>query len=831
MTPRLPVLLAAALALVAGPARGGDPPPEPSKPADAAAEQKKKRLELDARREKLPAPARPAMKLLDAFRDKDFRVWSTSRGRVVAEGAKAVPALLVSLEELDWETRAFAASCLAEIKDPTAAGALNDAYAKETFVEARRQFVLAMAAIKSPASKETLLAASADPESGVRLAGTRGLAAYEDPSLKDVLVKLAADPNLDVRYEAKGGLAAIHDAPTVKALLEEARAMVRERDVASKPSGVIEDNGDRYAQYLLGLALARADEDKDVYALASAVLARDKPWEHKSFLRIGVADGLGRRSAVKGKVDPRLAAGLASGDADVREACSYAVGWVGSPDLLPRLKEALNDAQSHVRYNAVRALGRIGGEEAAKLVERALKDKSGEVRVGAVRALSTMELPGATKALVSFLKDEKYVLRVLAARGLSHRTTEEGVLPALVKAAKDADYGVREQVLASLAHHPDAALVVPIIVGALDDGDFGVQTSACLGLAAVADAARAADDSAGRKVAALYLSAKEAKLRRGAQEALDAVRFPSSVSPLIDALGSDDLDVRKRANLGLELVCETTQGYDPDAPKTQRDEAAKKWRTWWAAQNGKLPPRGSRIRAAVTGSLVETARDLKWKGLDIALLFDSTGSMGGLITAAKERIDEISDELHDLLPSLRVSVYTYRDEGSDYVFYGTPLTYDTWKLPAFLQDASAGQGRDLPEAVYETVKNCGDKLEWRPDAHKVVVYAGDAPHHPETHDAFMAYIGKFFTPRNQAVLHALYVGAGRRSLDVKARTKREDYSKVTDSFYAMYKATAEAGRGRAVLMDDDSALIKEMLVLTFGEMFRPDVENLLDFER
>jgi hypothetical protein len=177
-----------------------------------------------------------------------------------------------------------------------------------------------------------------------------------------------------------------------------------------------------------------------------------------------------------------------------------------------------------------------------------------------------------------------------------------------------------------------------------------------------------------------------------------------------------------------------------------------------------------------------------------------------------------------------VSVYTYRDLGDDYVFYGNPLTYDTWKLPAFLQDADAGQGGDIPEAVFETVSNVCDKLAWRPDAHKVVVYAGDAPHHPDVEQVFLRDIKDWFTKDNRAVLHALFTDTNRRSLDVKARTKRTDMSNVRIPFFEKYKLTAEAGRGRAVLLDDESALIKEMLVLTFGEAWRVDIENLLDFE-
>lgn len=827
----LPLAVAASL-LAPVRADDGPPPPAQAPPAeDPAVAQKKKKIELDARREKLPEASRKAMALLDRFRDRDFRVWSTSREEVVIEGKAAVPAILIALEELDWETRAFAASCLADIRDPEGAGALADAYAKETFVEAKRQYLIAMASIGSPSSKPTLIAASREEDSGLRLAATRGLAAYEDPQIKDELSRLCLDGNLDVKYEARGGLAALHDAPTVKSLVAEARALVKDRDLERVVSPEISDNGDRYAQYLLGLALARADEEKDVYALLIDVLTSEKPWRKKSFLRMGVAEGLGRRSAARGHVDPRLASGITHKDDEVRVACTYAAGWVGSPDLVPKLREALSDAQMDVRFNATTALGRIGDEESVKCLARALKDKADEVRVGAVRALMTIRRGDSTKALLDAVRDDKYVLRVLATRGLAHRTTEEGVLDALQKAAKDPDYGVREQALAALAHHPDGAPVLGYLVRGLDDSDFGVRTNACLGLAALGDKALEAGDAVAQKVVALHLGAREPKLIHGAGEALDAVRFPGSVLPLIEGLLSDLDEVRTRANLTLMRITETGQGYDPAAPKQQRDAVAKKWQEWWATQDGKLPRRGARLRAAVTGALAETAKDLKWKGLDIALLFDSTGSMSGLINAAKERIDEIADELHDLLPSLRVSVYTYRDTGDDYLFYGTPLTYDTWKLRAFLQDAKAGQGGDIPEAVFETVTNAADHLNWRPDAHKVVVYAGDAPHHPESHGIFLDAIKRFFTVKNQAVLHAIFTDTNRRSMDIKSRKKREDFSKVTSPFFNLYKQTAEAGRGRGILLDDESSLIKELLVLTFGEMFRPDVENLLDFER
>ena len=80
------------------------------------------------------------------------------------------------------------------------------------------------------------------------------------------------------------------------------------------------------------------------------------------------------------------------------------------------------------------------------------------------------------------------------------------------------------------------------------------------------------------------------------------------------------------------------------------------------------------------------------------------------------------------------------------------------------------------------------------------------------------------------MLHAIFTDTKRVSIDIKARKKRDDLSSWHHPFFDRYRETADAGRGRAVLLSDESALIKELLVLTFGEAWRADIENLLDFE-
>ena len=120
----------------------------------------------------------------------------------------------------------------------------------------------------------------------------------------------------------------------------------------------------------------------------------------------------------------------------------------------------------------------------------------------------------------------------------------------------------------------------------------------------------------------------------------------------------------------------------------------------------------------------------------------------------------------------------------------TPLTYDTWKLPAFLQDAKAGQGGDIPEAVFEAVSNAAERLNWRENAHKVVVYAGDAAHHVEDEPIFLSrmvrvvYQARRFVVENclglgerHAMLTAVHQRLGR--IPLEAQSHHEDIISTT----------------------------------------------------
>jgi len=827
--PAAPVPETAPVPPPAAPRAGEPPAPAPGDPGES--EIRRKRQELDQRKADLPKEAAPALLVLEEFHQADFRMWANARRRVVAFGQAAVPALVLMLEETDWEVRAFSAACLQDVGDAGALGVLETALAKEQFVEARRRMVGALASFRLPAAERALLAAASDPDPGISLWAIRGLGALGRVELIPALEAFASSKNLDIRFEVLGSLAALGAPSALQQLDQLAKSLVSSRDAQRVDSMELFDHGDRYQQYLLGLAMARSSDEK-VNDLLKQVLELKKPWERKLFLRLGAAEGLGRRAAAGGSLHPALVRGLGHDDASVRVACAYGLGFVRDPDLVKPLARALSDSQLDVSVNVVRALGQIGTADAVKALRKAVRDRTAEIRVAAVRALAEVHDPAATDALLDALKDEKYVLRVLAARALGQRAAEPRVVEALSKVADDPDYGVREQVLASLSQaRGQAVTVLPTLVRALRDDDSGVQANACLAIAHVLqpeDAPTLLDELVLSRIVRLSIESPVLRLQRAAVEALDSLRPLKAVPLLLAALESEKGEVRRRAHSVLQRISERQIAFVPAGTDTEMAEGLKRWRTWW--ETGPTLPRRVRVTGpAVTGSLVDQARDLKWRGVDIALLLDSTGSMAGLLRAAKQAIDEVLAELDSPLPSLRVALYTYRDVGDNYVFYGTPLTFDVDRLPGFLQSFVHGQGGDIPEAVRDTVAGVMRRLEWRPDAHKVIIFAGDAPHHPEEDSAFRQELRAWATPANRAVVHALFTDTNRRSMDIARRKEREDPDAFQHPYLDIYRKVAELGRGRAVLLSDESTLIREILVLAFGPAWRAEIEAFLDF--
>ena len=124
--------------------------------------------------------------------------------------------------------------------------------------------------------------------------------------------------------------------------------------------------------------------------------------------------------------------------------------------------------------------------------------------------------------------------------------------------------------------------------------------------------------------------------------------------------------------------------------------------------------------------------------VDLVFVLDTTGSMGGFIDAAKEKIWSIATTMAHAQPApeIRVGLVAYRDRGDEYVTRVFDLTTDLDSMYAHLMDFKADGGGDGPEAVNQGLQDAIERISWSTQAstYKVVFLVGDAPPHMDYQD-------------------------------------------------------------------------------------------------
>lgn len=142
------------------------------------------------------------------------------------------------------------------------------------------------------------------------------------------------------------------------------------------------------------------------------------------------------------------------------------------------------------------------------------------------------------------------------------------------------------------------------------------------------------------------------------------------------------------------------------------------WLNTWAAQS---------IVCPVLVPLRPTAR------LEMVFVIDTTGSMNGLLDAAKQRIwgivNTVMREQHAMV---RVGLVPYRDRGDVYLTRVLPLTADLDKVYMTLMNYDAAGGGDGPEDVRTGLHDGVFEAGWsEPAANltQIIFLVGDAPPH------------------------------------------------------------------------------------------------------
>ena len=119
--------------------------------------------------------------------------------------------------------------------------------------------------------------------------------------------------------------------------------------------------------------------------------------------------------------------------------------------------------------------------------------------------------------------------------------------------------------------------------------------------------------------------------------------------------------------------------------------------------------------------------------VEVVFVLDTTGSMGGLIQAAKEKIWSIASSMASAQPApdIKMGLVAYRDRGDAYVTRLIDLSSDLDSMYATLMDFEADGGGDGPESVNQALYDAIHKMSWSQgsEAYKVVFLVGDAPPH------------------------------------------------------------------------------------------------------
>lgn len=125
--------------------------------------------------------------------------------------------------------------------------------------------------------------------------------------------------------------------------------------------------------------------------------------------------------------------------------------------------------------------------------------------------------------------------------------------------------------------------------------------------------------------------------------------------------------------------------------------------------------------------------------VDVVFVLDTTGSMGGLIQTAKDKIWSIATTMASAQPTpeIRIGLVAYRDRGDQYVTRRVDLSSDLDSVYAALMDFQAGGGGDTPESVNEALSDAVHQMSWSQDdqAYQVIFLVGDAPPHMNYNEA------------------------------------------------------------------------------------------------
>ena len=206
-----------------------------------------------------------------------------------------------------------------------------------------------------------------------------------------------------------------------------------------------------------------------------------------------------------------------------------------------------------------------------------------------------------------------------------------------------------------------------------------------------------------------------------------------------------------------------------------------------------------------------------YREVEACFVLDTTGSMSGLIEAAKQKIWFIAGRIVSApsRPAVRLCLIAYRDRGDDYVTRRFDLTADIDSIYAELTQLRADGGGDTPEAVNQALHEAVELTAWsaREDVLRMIFLVGDAP--PSVYADEPQYPQIAARARQRGILiNPVVCGGGSDTLRSFADIGRQGGGELAQ--------IADAGRVERIEtpMDQDLAALNQRLgrlILPYGD--------------
>ncbi len=279
----------------------------------------------------------------------------------------------------------------------------------------------------------------------------------------------------------------------------------------------------------------------------------------------------------------------------------------------------------------------------------------------------------------------------------------------------------------------------------------------------------------------------------------------------------EDLDALENLDIGESTLGETADYFNEDLYGTLGQDGTG----LDAGGNEKLgdminPGRGMGKLFGTGSGWSEHVGQLRSTGLDVAILFDSTGSMVTLINEVKPTIAEMVKALHRIVPDLRIALITYKGTpgASDYVVAGTPLVDDLYELLNFMNcvDISGGSSEGYA-AIDKGLGRAINKLEWRDETQKAIALIGDAAPFPRTVGETVQIVRRF---------------KGRVSTIYKNSEHTPGYLEPTT--LSNFRSIARAGKGEFIRYDVSGDVVRHVVTVVLGSEYAEQIKRVFAYQ-